>query len=124
MNLSHAMRYGPYPGAIACLQSNGKRILAHVCRQGGCYTGDKASTVPYWWTVSVSCITWEPVSEQLQAYYGATWAYFERHTLDDTISYKSINGCYTWLKERGVSPHEGWYPTHNERHWSNLGRGK
>lgn len=125
MNLSQAIHYGSYPGAVSCqyrwypapgncnYNAVYRRILAHVCRQGG-------YKVKEWWTVSYDWIERERVPEHFQDEYGEWWL-VPRHDLDSVSSFDTIDGCYKWLGEHRINVFEGWYPTKNERHWDMLG---
>lgn len=125
MNLSQAIHFGPYPGAVSCqyrwYPAPGncnyrvvyRRILAHVCRQGG-YKAHE------WWTVSYDWIERERVPAHFQSEYGETWL-VPRHDLNMIASFKDINGCYRWLGEHRIDAFNGWYPTKNEKGWDRLG---
>ena len=122
MNLSQAIHYGSYPGAVSCQYRywpgldghfTTRRILAHVCRQGG-------YGVREWWTASFDDIVRERVPEVWQANYGKMW-FVPRHDLDSVNSFGTIDGCYKWLKEHKINVCEGWYPTKNEKRWNLLG---
>lgn len=128
MNLSQAIRYGSYPGAVSCqyryhwyslanydrTDLNNRRILAHVCRQGG-------YGVREWWTVSFDRIVWEQVPERWQFTCGGKWWFVARHDLGNVASFGSIDGCYKWLRDQMIDPYNGWYPTKNEKRWDELG---
>lgn len=119
MNLSQAIRYGAYPAAICCLQTCypystvQRRILAHVVKQGGrlCLVDDRLwQQIPPWYIVSVTSIDLR-----------ADGLYYARHTLDDTASYHSLDGCYQWLRRRKIDTQSGWHATANAERWIDLG---
>lgn len=104
MKLSQAIHYGSYPGAVTCVRTPVK-AFAHVCRQGG-------YGVHEWWTVSMSPVRRNPIEP-------AVWSYDVKAS--ETMSFGTIDGCYTWLRDHHVSPFVGWYPTQGYQKWWQLG---
>ncbi|SRR5258708_34565808 len=111
MNLSKATRYGRDRSAVCCVIDPCPAI-AHVVRQGGMEGFGWTHLLGYvgeWWIVSLSPVKYDdgmPIGYDL---YSPYWL---------TRSFSTIDGCYTWLKDHGINPYEGWHPArHDQRFW-------
>jgi hypothetical protein len=128
MKLARAVRYGHHRAAVSC-RLQPVPLLAHVVRQGGILrywqpddTTGKTTRQPYWvpewWIVSTS-----PLSPYYEAGRMAGFEILLKSPYWETMSFATLDGCYRWLRQRGISPHEGWSPARHDERWWNLGSG-